>query len=1199
MKKALHKDFFMEIKKSYSRFLSIFFIVALGVAFFSGIQASSPDMRYSGDAYFDENRLMDIKVVSTLGLGEKDLKALGEIPQVQSVEGAYSVDVLCEEDGEQKVFHVESMSEEFNKVTVESGRLPEKKGECLLDSEYLASSGYQIGDTITLSEEDTELLKVHKYKIVGSGNSPLYISFSRGNTNLGSGEVDGFVYVNRESFEQDSYTQAYIQVEGAREMTSFTDEYNHWVEKVKDEVEGIEEERCQLRYEEVREEAQESLADARQELQDGKEEAQEKLDDARQELTKAREELESGQAEYRDGRRQLEEAKEQLSDGQRQLADGRQELEDSRAQLLEGERQLSDGWDQVAEGWKALTSSRKELQAGRQKLQESQKKLDSQVEKADLESKWAEYQQQKKELDSQKSQYQQGLKAIQDGLDKVQQAKDQLKQVQSQYDSLKATVDSGTLQGEELQQAQIQLAKLQETIGALQTAVGAETELQSQKENLQKQGTALDEAERQLAAGKAQLEEAQSKLDAAQAQIDAGEKELEQGQAQIDQGEQRLLSTQATLRASRSLIEDGKKQLEDGEKEIRQNEAKLRDAKEEIQENEEKLEEARKELADAEEKLAEGEKEYEDGQKEADQEIADGEKKLADAQEKIDELAVPKWYVTDRSDLPEYTDYGDNADRIRNIGKVFPVMFFLVAALISLTTMTRMVEEQRTQIGTLKALGYGKLDIASKYLNYALLATVGGCVLGVLFGEKAFPYIIIKAYGIMYHHMATSLQLPYEAKFALIASGAALVCTMGATLSACYKELAETPASLMRPPAPKEGKRVLLERVTFLWKRLNFSWKSSVRNLFRYKKRFFMTIFGIGGSMALMLVGFGLRDSIMDIARLQYEEIQHYNAMVIFDEEASAGEVQKVDTYLEESQEIERYSKVVLRQVTTRKKNANLSVYLCVPEESEGFQEDVTFQDRVTEEKYHLDDSGAIISEKTASLTGVEVGDTITLTEDNRQYQVPVAHICENYLGHYVYMTPDLYEQTFREKPKFQDVLVTFRDADEQQEVKIGQEILAYSGVLSVTYNRSIESQLSNMLSSLDMVMVVLIVSAGLLAFVVLYNLNNINITERQRELATIKVLGFYDGEVSAYVFRENILLTVAGVVVGGILGIFLHRFVIVTAEVDACMFGRNISALSFVFSGVITCAFSAFVNGVMHFKLKKIDMVESLKSVE
>ena len=451
----------------------------------------------------------------------------------------------------------------------------------------------------------------------------------------------------------------------------------------------------------------------------------------------------------------------------------------------------------------------------------------------------------------------------------------------------------------------------------------------------------------------------------------------------------------------------------------------------------------------------------------------------------------------------------------------------------------------------------------------------------------------------MYWNIGDHMQLDYELQYALIASGAAVICTMGATLFSCARTLAETPASLMRPPAPKEGKRILIERISFIWKHLSFSWKSSMRNLFRYKKRLFMTIFGIAGSMGLMLVGFGLYDSIMDIAILQYDQIQHYDAMVINDEDATDSQEKDLLKFLDENSEIDHYTRVQLTKMTAPKEKGSVSIYVYVPENTENFKEDVTLRDRKSHEQYELTDDGAVICEKTASLIGVKTGDEITLEKDNRKYKVKITAVTENYMGHYVYMTPSCYEKTFEEKPEYSSTVYTMKEDAESDLETLGNAILKYPAALSISYTSSTAGQVERMLGSLGAVIWVLIISAGMLAFVVLYNLNNINITERQRELATLKVLGFYDGEVSQYVFRENILLSFIGILAGAVFGIFLHRYVITTVEVDAVMFGRNIKPISFVYSGIITFGFSMFVNMVMHFKLKKINMVESLKSVE
>ena len=594
------------------------------------------------------------------------------------------------------------------------------------------------------------------------------------------------------------------------------------------------------------------------------------------------------------------------------------------------------------------------------------------------------------------------------------------------------------------------------------------------------------------------------------------------------------------------------------------------------------------------------EKEYEEGKKTSEAEIAKGEKKLADAGKQISQIKNPKWYLYDRSTLTEYDGFGENADRMRAIGKVFPVMFFLDAALISLTGMTRMVEEQRIEIGTMKALGYGNFSIASKYLGYAFLATAGGSVLGVLVGEKILPYIIIYAYEIMYPHIP-KIYVPYHMSYAVMASAASIACTMGATLASCYKELAVEPAVLMRPPAPKNGRRVFLERIGFIWKRMNFTWKSTIRNLMRYKKRFFMTVFGIGGCMALMLVGYGVRDSVYEIADIQYEEIQLYDGHIFYKDDVTKTEKEELKEYLKTDSDIQSYMEADMRSVTASGGGKKLSVYQCILGNPKIAEKYVDFHDRKTKESYTLTGDGVIVSEKTAKLLNVKEGDTIKVKKGTeKSVTVKIAHICENYMGHYIYFTPQYYKKVSGKTVKYNCIMFRAKNGySEDQVKKSGEKILSKDQVLTISYLLDIRDQLDDMLASLNLVIIVLIVSAGMLAFVVLYNLNSINITERQRELATLKVLGFYDTEVAEYVFRENILLTLIGSVAGVVFGKILHLFVIQTVEVDAAMFGRSIYLKSYIYSFLFTIGFSLFVNWVMYFKLKKIDMVESLKSIE
>ena len=1284
--KALHKDFWMEIRKSKARFISIFLIVALGVAFFSGIQASSPDMRYSGDAYYEAAKLMDLKIQGTLGLTQRDVKAVSDIDDVELAEGSYSTDVMSGEDDARKVLHLEAISSNFNLLTADEGRIPEKSGEIFLDKPFAKNRGYKIGDTISVSEDgDSELLKKTTYTVVGIGSSPLYISFNRGNTTLGSGEVSGFGYILPEDFEQEAFTQIYIMVHESGDVISYTDAYDNLIKKIRKRVEGIEKEQCSLRYEEIVAEANEKLDDARKELEDGKKESEEKLGDAKKKLDDGQKKYEDGKKEYEDGKQQLSDAKKELTDGKQQLADGRKQIEDgwsqlnsakqqvedglsqlnaARSQLADSEAQINEKQSELTAGYEQLTAAKQQVSDGEAQLREAEKTLESKQAELDsgreqLETGKNTIKETKTALTGQKEQCEAGLVQVSEGESQINSSEEALSGQQAQLDELtsqkealssqaaelQAQYDAGAEAGkteEELAELSTQIQTLNGQISAMEEQInagqaqidGAQAELtakkselaqtraelesslgqinegfsqiKEQEETLSRTEAQLNEGQEELDKGKKELETKKAELSAAkeeiaanQATLDDGQSQLDSARAQLSSGRQQLEEKQAQLNAGQAEIQANTEKLTSSQAELDANEQKLLDGEKEIRENEQKLKDAKKDLEDAKKKLSDGKKEYQDGKKEADDKIAEAQQKIEDAQKEVDDIETPEWILSDRNDLPEYSDFGDNAERLKNIGKVFPMIFFLVAALISLTTMTRMVEEQRTQIGTMKALGYGKASIASKYLSYAFLATVGGSIAGVLFGEKVLPFIIIQAYGIMYWNIGDHMQLDYELQYALIASGAAVICTMGATLFSCAKTLAETPASLMRPPAPKEGKRILIERISFIWKHLSFSWKSSMRNLFRYKKRLFMTIFGIAGSMGLMLVGFGLYDSIMDIAILQYDQIQHYDAMVINDEDATDSQEKDLLKFLDGNSEIDHYTRVQLTKMTAPKEKGSVSIYVYVPENTENFKEDVTLRDRKSHEQYELTDDGAVICEKTASLIGVKTGDEITLEKDNRKYKVKITAVTENYMGHYVYMTPPCYEKTFGEKPEYSSTVYTMKEDAESDLETLGNAILKYPAALSISYTSSTAGQVERMLGSLGAVIWVLIISAGMLAFVVLYNLNNINITERQRELATLKVLGFYDGEVSQYVFRENILLSFIGILAGAVFGIFLHRYVITTVEVDAVMFGRNIKPISFVYSGLITFGFSMFVNMVMHFKLKKIDMVESLKSVE
>ena len=1100
--KPTSKDFYMEIRKSPGRFLSILFIVALGVAFFSGIRASEPDMRLTGDAYFDESNLMDIKALSTYGVTQDDVNAISKIDGVEHAEGAYSADFMQIVDKKQKVLHVISLQDEMNQVKLSDGRMPQKAGECLADQD----AGYKVGDTIKLrsgtSDEVIDTLTTDTLKVVGLCSSPMYISYGRGSATIGTGTISAFVMVPEETFDMDVYTEVYVQVKGAKNEVAFTDGYDKKVEKALDQIEDITDERAEIRKQELVNEAQEKIDEAREELEQGRADAASELADAAAKIADAEEQLTSGKAQITSGKKQIASAKNTLSKKESELEQAQNQYNAGLAQLQEGEAQYEAGL--------------------------------------------AQYEAAKPEAEAK----------IQTGREEIDKKKQELATAPAQLEVLKQSV------------AGLEQKQTEGTITVEEAAT-----LKELKENQ------IPQLEDFIANGEQLIASGEAELDAAQKQLDDTAATLAQTKSELD-------AAKASLNGVPQQLASGKAQIQSGWTEIRK--------------QEKKLEEGAAEIAENEAKVAEAKIEYANGEEEAAQKIAEGEQKIADAEAKVQDIEKPTWYVYDRDTLTEYSGYGENAERLGAIGRVFPVLFFLVAALISLTSMTRMVEEQRTAIGTMKALGYSKMSIAKKYLGYALIATAGGSVLGVLIGEKILPYIIVYAYGILYQHI-THILIPYQWIYAWMAAAAAIVCTMAATFFACYKELVAQPAVLMRPPAPKNGQRVFLERIKFIWKHLSFTWKSCIRNLTRYKKRFFMTVFGIGGCMGLMLVGYGIKDSCYEIAELQFRDIQMYDGSVYLKEDISDETRQNLLDYMKDDSDISHYMQTSMKNVTLVNGKNKRDAYQVVFSEPKDVKDYFDFHDRKSKEEYTLDDEGVIISEKTGKLLNAKAGDTIEIKdEENGNKKVKIAHICENYMGHYIFFTPSYYEKVYGENSEYNSIFFAGQKGDTQEDYnKIGEDILTQNGALSVSYMRDIEKQLDDMLKSLNLVIIVLIISAGMLAFVVLYNLNTVNITERQRELATLKVLGFYDLEVAQHVYRENVLLTFIGAAVGVVLGKFLHAFIIDTVEVDTAMFGRNINFSSYVYSLLFTILFSLIVNGIMYFKLKKIDMVESLKSIE
>lgn len=1292
------KDFFREIIKSKNRFLSILIIVALGVAFFSGIRAASPDMKLSADTYYDQSSLMDIRVMSTLGLTEDDADALKQVEGVEKVNVSYSADVLCSLEDSQPVLTLMSLTEDMNQVTVQEGRLPQEDDELFLDVEFLREHGFEIGDTITLAAGDGEdledTLKHSQYTIVGAGTSPFYLSLDRGSSTVGDGTVSGFALLPPESFTLEAYTEIYLAVDGAKLENCYDEGYEDLVDEIQDRIEDIQDERCQIRYNGLMEDGQEAiregeqeladarteLADARQELEDGGQEIQDgwaeitdreqelsdgkeeiagrlgDLEDGKQELSRqektlqeSRQELESRASQLAAGRQELESRSAALESGKQQLAEGRQQLqaqrdtlEQGKAALAAAKEELEAGAGEIEAGWQELAAKEEELTQGEQQLAEGkaqlleQKKLlESQTaaieearkqaeileeQKAALQTAMDEAQKQQETVSSQKQEQQilldQELTLPEEERDpaRIRELQEIIAGLEQSLQEISANIEA--LQGQ-MEQAESALQEIRSVIDAYDRGMAAvaageqelaarEQQLAEGREQLEAAKLRLQEASDQLEAGRTEIQEkenalakGETQLAQAEAVLSEKEQELSAGEAQIASYRQQLADGEAQIASYRQQISHGEAQIADAWRQLYDGEAQLVQAQQELADGEQQIADAKDTLRDSEQELSDGWETYNREAADAEKKIADGEVDLENAKKELEDLEMPEWYVLDRNSIQTFVEYGQNADRVEAIGNVFPVIFFLVAALICLTTMTRMVEENRTQIGTLKALGYGKGRIAAKYICYAFLASFIGSAIGLVAGQKTLPVVIIQAYGILYNNLPEILA-PLYAGYSISSTCLAVAVITLAAFSACGREMREVPAQLMRPEAPKNGKRIFLERISFIWNHMSFSKKSTARNLFRYKKRFFMTVLGIGGCMGLLMVGFGLKDSIMAIGEKQYGELHNYSATITLDEDSSAEDREQVMENLQSDPDVTSAMRFLETSVDAGNGDEERSSYLMVPEEEQMLEDFVTLRERAGHTQYELDDSGVIITEKLAKLLDVSEGDTIYLTEgDTKRVETTVSHVAENYFYHYIYMTPELYRELYGEEPDYSVILTVNAQEEQEFEDDFQSRYMELPGVLNLTFSSSMAERIADMLKSMDTIIYVVIIAAGLLAFVVLYNLNNINISERRRELATLKVLGFYDIEVSQYVFRENVILTVIGALVGVVFGLILHRFVILTAEIDMMMFGRNIKFLSFLYSILLTFLFSMLVNVFMHFQLKKLDMVESMKSVE
>lgn len=1210
MKRAYNKDIWRAIRKGKKRFFSIALITTLGVGMFTGLKAACEDLRYSADRFLDEQNLYDICVVSTLGLTDADVEALGGIEGVKAAEGGYSETVHIRIGETEQSVSVKTLSKSgMNMPYVTEGRLPEEPQEIAVTGKFIEESGCGIGDTLVLEEElesddgdvaadggedadeesgedadldvdvdfeeeETPNFRYTEYVITGIVTDPMDINNSKGAVAFRSSSTEEHtLFVLPEAVDSDIYTQVYLTVEGGSELFCYSDVYESRVAEVVDAIESqIKEQREQARYDEITGEAYGKLADAEQEAGDVFADAKQEFDDAREALADGWEELADGEQELADAKQEARDgfadAREELADGYAQLADGIAQLDAAESELGTGEQELYAARDELAQ---KETEVYAQIEAARTKLAESQSQTAAAREEAEGQ-----------------------VRTIAGMLGELWPEAEWNAYVQAAQNAY-LPVAGAQAAGEDVTAAEAavpgMVAEQQNTfLAALAQAVD------TAKQGIDGQAAMLDPTEPEYDIRLAELEAVKQQLDALPAQM-----------PQLALGLGRLQATELVLAESLDALlgqeetatqqfEEAEKQLADGRAEIAYNETKLAEGEAELEEKErdtaKQLADAEAELADGRQELLDGEQELNDGEAEYQEKKEEVEAKLADAREEIEDIDMTRWYVQDRSSLSGYANVKSDAASIEAIGTVFPIVFFIVAILIGLTTITRMVEEDRGLIGTYKALGFTDREIRRKYLLYALAASLFGSILGDVCGFVVLPGIIFVIFDTMY--LLPEYLLQFDIFYGM---GGALLFVTGiaaAAVIACKAELLQTPAVLMRPKAPRSGSRVFLEYITPIWSRLSFLNKVTARNLFRYKKRLFMTVSGIMGCMALLLFGFAVKDSVTDLLPRQYGQVYQYDLMVV----SSAKDNEKLLSYVEGDRNVSEFLNVQISSVKLINASGDEESVQLIVVPDEGTLDSYIHLEDLDGNDISLLNDEVFVTRNAANVLGFEAGDMVEIQDiDLKRQETQVSALVKNYLGNNIYMTQAAYEKLFGAyEPN--GVLVKLSDSCTDQ-IAYADEMEKKDSVLSVVSTEELREEFTTAFALINMVVYIVIVMAACLAFVVLFTLSTTNISERCRELATIKVLGFFDREVHLYVNKETLILTAIGIVLGIPLGYAFAQTLTYVLNIPSIYLAVSLYGRSYLIASGLSFGFALIVDVITNRSLDHIDPVEALKSVE
>ncbi|MBO5937208.1 MAG: hypothetical protein J6Q79_06290 [Clostridia bacterium] len=1169
---VLITDALRTVQKTRSRFFSIMAIVALGVSFFTGMNATAPDMLDTMLEYAKTSNMADIQIISTAGLTDNDVSVIQSINGVETAIGEKFVDgvvkvngaPVSDTDGSEltvralpldlnKLANVNSGVDDrsfMNRPQLIEGSWPSSPNQCLIDESALSTPDeFEIGAVISIEGENKDLTKSlthQEFTVVGIIRSPLYISYERGYTTIGTGKLGTFIYIPSENFLDDYYSVMYIKIAGSDSYDPYSKEYDDFIGQYTDYIDSISGELLSNRVTSLKSQYSVEVANAEIEYAKAKTDTEAKLAAAEEQMKEILDMAENGE-------QKLLEYKQQYNEKAQEAANA----------IDSGKFEHSTQYAQ----WEAKMKEYNETKA----LLKQHENAEQQYNNAKTELNVA-----KLQVNTMAS----TVDYLSDLVVTTRSALDHFEETQSGgiEGMIDRFLDSG-LAGEEVDQI----------INTIRTATAVGTA----KEMVAYMEPQLQALEVKLASAKKDLADSKTTL----AQKEAELKQAEQMIAQLKQAEAQMESAQQQLEEAEKQLTDAGYDIQFGELEVL---TQLSDMKNQINLYEQSVMLAK-------EKAATIEEEFKSGKQQAENALESARLQLEEAKQFLLGLDSAKWTVSNRDDsLLGFEDYAEVASRTAALSAIFPWFFFLVAGLVCLNTMTRMIEEDRTRLGTFKALGLTDTEIMSKYLIYALLASLIGSVGGSLFGFVFFPSAASMGFQILFD--MPSLILSYRFAYGITGILISVAITVFAAYHTCYKSLAVVPSTLMRSKAPVSGKRIILENLPFIWSRLNFTWKVTLRNVFRNMKRFVMATLGVMGCTALLVAGFGLNDSINDTLANQFtkeDRIWSYDMQIVLNGDFDTT-VEKCEGYeaVKNHSMIQSASLSYMKVFNAVSDNGEkfLETYLIVPEEASALSNYINLRERGKGTQHLLSDNGAIITEKLAQSMSIKPGDYITIEiDDNQRVQLPVAAITENYAFHYVYLSKALYTSIFGSNPRYNYITANLAidNISNEQEVQLTKDLLDEYEISAVAFTEQIQDSFINILDSIEYIVLILIVSAALLAFIVLYNLSIINITERIKEIATLKVLGFDDMEVSAYIFRENVILSIIGMTEGVVAGIILHKLVLFMAEVDIVMYGRDIHFLSYIYALAMAFGFSMFVNVVLHKKLQKVDMVESLKSIE